>query len=115
MSLLGVNPVNYRWFYMLEDLINEENDPECVQQMRNCQGSLHKFPLAIYEPDKLDLLQHFKKEALDKIKARFKREESILVSPQKTSSQVEDLRQPLEDISAIGNVQQIHHTANKVW
>ena len=114
MSLLGVNPVNYRWFYMLEDLINEENDPESVQQMRNCQGSLHKFPLAIYEPDKLDLLQHFKKEALDKIKARFKREESIF-SPQKTSPEVEDLRQPLEDISGIGNVQQIHHTANKVW
>ena len=114
MSLVGINPVNYRWFYMLEDLINEENDPESVQQMRNCQGSLHKFPLAIYKPDKLDLLQHFKKEALDKIKARFAQEESILVSPQKASSQVEDPRQPLEDISGIENVQQIHHTANKV-
>ena len=96
---------------MLEDLINEENDPESVHQMRNCQGSLHKFPLAIYEPDKLDLLQHFKKEALDKIKARFRQEESILVSHQKTSPQ----REPLEDISEIGNVQQIHYTANKVW
>ena len=114
MSLLGVNPVNYRWFYMLEDLIDEENDQESVKQMRNCQVSLHKFPLAIYKPDKLDLLQHFKKEALDKIKARFAQEESIFVSPQKTFPRVEGPRQLLEDISGTGNVHQIHHTGNKV-
>ena len=103
------NPVNLRWLYMLDNLIDMEIDQEKIRQLRNCQGSIRKYPITIQKADELRLLQHFKNETVDILKATIAQEPSFLASPQ-----VEVPRQPLEDISGTGNVQQSHHSENEV-
>ena len=111
---LGNNPANLRWLYMLDSLIDMEIDQEKVQQLRNCQGSIRKYPLPIYKADELRLFQHFKNDTVDILKATIAQEPSFLASPQNAFPQVEDPRQPLGDISGTGNLQQIHYSGNEV-
>ena len=53
---------------MLDDLIDIESDQEKAQQLKNCQVSLQKYPLVVYKPDELRVLQHFKNDIVDYIK-----------------------------------------------
>ena len=64
----GGNTANFRWFYMLDDLIDIESDQEKAQQLKNCQVSLQKYPLVVHKPDELRVLQHFKNDIVDYIK-----------------------------------------------
>ena len=103
---LGGNTANFRWFYMLDDLIDIETDQEKAQQLKNCQVSLQKYPLVVHKPDELRVLKHFKDDIVDKLQARFAQEQSFFV--QKAFSQVEDPdskdpKQSLGDISGSGS------------
>ena len=85
---LGGNTANFRWFYMLDDLIDIETDQEKAQQLKNCQAILQKYPHVVQKPDELRVLKHFKDDIVDKLQARFAQEQSFFV--QKAFSQVED-------------------------
>ena len=103
---LGGNTANFRWFYMLDDLIDIETDQEKIQQLKHCQVSIQKYPLVVHKPDELRLLQHFKNDIVDKLQARFAQEQSFFV--QKAFSQAEDPdsedpSQSLGDISGSGS------------
>ena len=107
---LGGNTANFRWFYMLDDLIDIETDQEKIQQLKHCQVSIQKYPLVVHKPDELRLLQHFKNDIVDKLQARFAQEQSFFA--QKAFSQAEDPnlkdpKQSLGDISGSGNGQKM--------
>ena len=85
---LGGNTANFRWFYILDDLIDIETDQEKIQQLKNCQVTLRKYPHVVHKPDELRVLKHFKDDIVDKLQARFAQEQSFFV--QKVSSQAED-------------------------
>ena len=73
---------------MLDDLIDIETDQEKIQQLKNCQVTLRKYPHVVHKPDELRVLKHFKDDIVDKLQARFAQEQSFFV--QKVSSQAED-------------------------
>ena len=105
---LGGNTANFRWFYMLDDLIDIETDQEKAQQLKNCQVSLQKYPLVVHKPDELRVLQHFKNDIVDKLQARFAQEQSFFVQKAFSQVRVEDPdsehpSQSLGDISGSGS------------
>ena len=98
---LGGNTANFRWFYMLDDLIEIETDQEKAQQLRNCQVSLQKYPLVVQKPDELRLLQHFKNDIVDKLQARFAQEQSFFVQKAFSHAEDPDPEDPSQSLGAI--------------
>ena len=89
-----INPGNLRWFYMLDALIEDENDVDLIQQFKKCQDTLHKFPLSLKEPEQCSLLQNFSTEVMNKMRARFEQEKNFF-----NESMVQEARQPLGNLS----------------
>lgn len=79
------NPANLRWFYVLEDILETEDDDQMKQKIRKCQDSLKKYPLVIHDLEHCMLLRHFDQRIVDKMTNRIKTEETAL-KPRENSS-----------------------------
>merc|ERR1711962_969893 len=89
-----INPGNLRWFYMLDALIEDENDAELIQRFKRCQDTLHKFPLYMEKPEQCGLLQNFNTVVIQKMCARFEQEKNFF-----NDSMGQEARQPLGNLS----------------
>ena len=89
-----INPGNLRWFYMLDALIEDENDAELIQRFKRCQDTLHKFPLYMEKPEQCGLLQNFNTVVIQKMCERFEQEKNFF-----NESMVQEARQPLGNLS----------------
>ena len=99
---MDINPANLRWFYYLDILLDTEMDEDMIQRLRNCKGSIRKFPLVIPDVKHLNINEYFNTNVLEKIKALDLEQNSRVVDGKR-----EDIRQPLENVSE--NRQQYSH------
>ena len=70
----GCNPANLRWYYLIEDVVDDEHDEQMKFKLKQCQKSLCKYPLVINDVDHCGLLRHVDENVLTKIKRRIELE-----------------------------------------
>ena len=66
----GCNPANLRWYYLIEDVVDDEHDEQMKFKLKQCQKSLCKYPLVINNVDHCGLLRHVDENVMKKIKRR---------------------------------------------
>ena len=69
-SMEGCNPANLRWYYLIEDVVDDEHDEQMKFKLKQCQKSLCKYPLVINNVDHCGLLRHVDENVMKKIKRR---------------------------------------------
>ena len=70
----GCNPANLRWYYLIEDVVDDEHDEQMKFKLKQCQKSLCKYPLVINDVDHCGLLRHVDENVMTKIKRRIELE-----------------------------------------
>ena len=91
---MELNPGNLRWFYMLEALIEDENDPELKNRFKRCQDILPKYPLVVKDVEGWEIFQNFDKVVIQKMRERIESEENFL-----NNTRNQETRQPLGNLS----------------
>ena len=91
---MDLNSGNLRWFYILEALIEDENDPELKNRFKRCQDILPKYPLVIKDVEGWKIFQNFDEVVIQKMRERIELEENFL-----NNTRTQETRQRLGNLS----------------
>ena len=104
----GCNPANLRWYYLIEDVVDDEHDEQMKFKLKQCQKSLCKYPLVINDVDHCGLLRHVDENVMTKIKRR------IELERRRTNDIMSNYSLPNDDQNMIGNDFDTNHQEDEI-